>query len=197
MTKNIFHQRFTINQQKRNERNQHKSFVIWFTGLSGAGKSTLAEALEIALHEKGVNTFLLDGDNVRHGLNKDLGFSPEDRSENIRRISEVAKLLVEAGVIVIATFISPYQKDRENAKSIIGDEHYFEVYLETPLSVCEARDVKGLYAKARSGTIQGFTGIDAPYEVPTNPNFKVDTSIFTPNQIVENLMNALHSYLKD
>lgn len=148
--------------------------VYWLTGLSGSGKSTLANALAERLHGKGVLTYVLDGDNVRHGLNKDLGFSAEDRAENIRRVAEVAKLLYDAGVTVIVSFISPYRADRERARALIGED-FLEVFVSAPLSVCEQRDPKKLYEKARAGEIKGFTGIDAPYEEPLEPELVVDT----------------------
>jgi adenylylsulfate kinase len=149
--------------------------VIWLTGLSGSGKSTLADALEKELIGKGRHTYLLDGDNVRLGLCKDLGFSDKDREENIRRVSEVARLFVDAGLIVITSFISPFQKDRELAKKVIGEDYFIEVYISTPIEECERRDPKGLYKKARSGLIKCFTGIDSPYEPPTAANLVIDT----------------------
>lgn len=152
----------------------HAAATLWFTGLSGSGKSTIAKALEKDLVGRGVKAFILDGDNVRHGLNNDLGFSPEDRCENIRRVSEVAKLMNDAGIVVITAFISPYRVDRGNARRIIGDR-FIEVFVDTPLEVCEQRDPKGLYRKVRAGAIQNFTGIDAPYEAPENPELRLDT----------------------
>lgn len=165
-----------ISKADREKKNGHKSVVLWFTGLSGSGKSTLAHAVENALFEMGCNTYVLDGDNIRHGLNKNLGFSPEDRTENIRRIGEVAKLFTEAGVIALTAFISPYRADRDKAREIAGDGVFFEIYVECPLEVCEQRDVKGLYKKARAGQIPEFTGISAPYEEPLKAEITVDTS---------------------
>lgn len=166
---------FQINRSDRERLNGHSSKVLWFTGLSGSGKSTLANALEHKLHSRGVRTYVLDGDNVRQGLNKDLSFSEKDRVENIRRIAEVSKLMMDAGIVVLTAFISPFRKDREIARHLIGEDHFFEIYLSTPLAVCEARDPKGLYAKARQGSIPNMTGISSPYEPPTNPWVSLDS----------------------
>ncbi len=163
---NIHKQAHTITRIERERQNGHPGRVIWFTGLSGSGKSTIANALEIALHEKGYRTYILDGDNIRHGLNKDLGFTDEDRVENIRRVAEAAKLMLDAGLIVMTAFISPFRREREMARELIGSENFMEVYVNTPLEVCEQRDVKGLYKKARSGEIPNMTGISSPYEAP-------------------------------
>ena len=168
MSKNITKHSFTVSREQREVNNGHQGKVIWFTGLSGSGKSTIANALDEVLHKRGLKTYILDGDNVRMGLNKDLGFSPQDRKENIRRISETAKLFADAGTIVLTAFISPYQEDRQQAREIIGDLDFSEVFINTPLEECERRDPKGLYKKARAGEIKGFTGIDAPYEEPEN-----------------------------
>ncbi len=165
--------------------------TVWFTGLSGAGKSTLAFALERRLAGNGRACFVLDGDNVRHGLNRDLGFSAEHRSENIRRIGEVAKLMNEAGLIVITAFISPYRADREMARQIVGDARFVEVHVATPIDACEERDVKGLYRRARNGEISDFTGISAPYETPENPAVIIDTSTTTLETAVEQLVQIL------
>ena len=154
----------------------HSSRTVWFTGLSGSGKSTLAFAVERALVDKGVACYVLDGDNVRFGLNRDLGFSPEDRTENIRRIGEVCRLFQDAGLVVLTAFISPYQTDRDQVRALHGPGQFVEVFVDTPIEVCEARDVKGLYAKARAGDIPEFSGISAPYEAPTTPEIRVDTS---------------------
>ena len=167
--------------------------TIWLTGFSGAGKSTVGFALEKALLDAGQACYVLDGDNVRHGLNKDLGFSPEARTENIRRIAEVAHLFNEAGLIVITAFISPYREDRTMAKSIIGEDRFVEVHLATELAVCEQRDPKGLYAKARTGVIKDFTGISAPYEVPLSPALSLDTSKLQVPDCVAQLMRHLQS----
>jgi adenylylsulfate kinase len=154
----------------------HESYTVWFTGLSGSGKSTLAFAVERALVEKGVAAYVLDGDNIRFGLNRDLGFSPEDRTENIRRIGEVCRLFQDAGVVVLTAFISPYVADRDQVRALHPEGCFVEVFVDTPMEVCEARDVKGLYKKARAGEIGEFSGISAPYEPPPNPEITVDTS---------------------
>lgn len=165
----------TVTRARREELNGHRSVVVWFTGLSGSGKSTLAHTVEEQLHQRGCRTFVFDGDNVRHGLCSDLGFSPEHRAENIRRIGEMAALFVQAGIISLTAFISPFRKDREAVRALIGDRDFVEVYCECPLEVCERRDTKGLYRRARKGEIKEFTGISAPYEVPENPDLTVDT----------------------
>ena len=175
VTKNIHFHEHRVPRDVKEKKNQHKSRVIWFTGLSGSGKSTVANATEKYLHDMGLQTYILDGDNVRMGLNKDLGFSPGDRTENIRRITEVAKLFADSGTIVLTAFISPYLEDRNKAREIIGNDDFIEIYVSADLSVCEERDPKGLYKKARAGKIKGFTGIDAPYEAPLNPELIVET----------------------
>lgn len=164
---------------------------IWFTGLSGSGKSTLANALEVALQRAGVHTMLLDGDNVRHGLCKDLGMSADDRNENIRRVGETAKLMVDAGLVVIAAFISPFREERARARELFGLGQFFEVYLQTSLAVCEARDPKGLYRMARSGKIADFTGIDSPYEVPEHPEVVLDTAAHDVDTLVLQLLRKI------
>ena len=176
MADNLHFHEHRVPRKEREQRNKHQSRVLWFTGLSGSGKSTLANATEKILHDRGMSTYILDGDNVRMGLNKDLGFSPEDRTENIRRITEVAKLFADSGTIVLTAFISPYRADRENARKIISNNDFIEVFINADLSVCENRDPKGLYKKARAGKIKGFTGIDAPYEAPENPELVIDTN---------------------
>ncbi|WP_340139849.1 adenylyl-sulfate kinase [Christiangramia echinicola] len=179
----------------RNKLKGHNSFVIWFTGLSGSGKSTLANMVEKELYQKGIHTFSLDGDNVRSGLNNNLGFAREDREENLRRIAEVAKLFVDSGNVVIASFISPLSSDRNFIKNIIGSKDFVEVFVNTPLEVCESRDVKGLYKKARIGEIKNFTGIDAPYEAPFSPEVEVKTDLedaeVSVSRIVEYVKNKL------
>ena len=174
---NIVRQEYQISSTQRALHMGHKPLLIWFTGLSGSGKSTLANAVEQKLYAAGIKTYTLDGDNVRHGLNKDLGFGPEARTENIRRIAEVANLMLDAGLVVLSAFVSPYLKDRQSIKEVVGSEGFMEVFVDTPLEVCEQRDVKGLYAKARAGQISEFTGISAPYQAPERPDFKVDTSV--------------------
>lgn len=164
---NIFNQNFLINKENREKIKHQKSCTIWLTGLSGSGKSTIANSIEVQLYQMGYHTYTLDGDNTRLGLNKDLNFSEEDRIENIRRVSEVSKLMNDSGIITICSFISPYEKNREQAKEIIGDD-FIEVFIKTDIEVCEERDSKGLYKKARAGEIKDFTGISSPYEVPKN-----------------------------
>jgi bifunctional enzyme CysN/CysC len=172
---NIHQQALTITKKEREILNGHPGKVIWFTGLSGSGKSTLANALEVKLHKQGKRTYILDGDNIRQGLNKDLGFTDSDRVENIRRIAEVAKLMMDAGLIVMTAFISPFQRERDMAKQLIGEEHFIEVFVDTPIEVCEKRDPKGLYQKARDGKLPNFSGISSPYEVPDKPDVTVNT----------------------
>jgi len=190
---NLFKHDYKITKEDRQNLLKQKSPVIWLTGLSGSGKSTIANELTNILHNQGKLVYILDGDNVRMGLNKDLGFSDDDRKENIRRIAEVAKLMSDAGVIVITAFISPFREERENAKEIIGDDNFIEVYVEASLSVCESRDPKGLYKKARAGQIKMFTGIDSPYEEPLTPNLVVSTKDYTPTESAE----FIYSFLKN
>jgi adenylylsulfate kinase len=177
----------------RQNKNGHKSVIIWLTGLSGSGKSTLAHAVEERLHERGCQTYVCDGDNVRHGLCGDLGFSPQDREENIRRIGEMAKLFLDAGLITLTAFISPYRADRTKARSLVGPNDFIEVYCRCSLDVCEDRDVKGLYKKARAGEIKEFTGISAPYEEPGNPEIIVDTDKATVEECVDVVLQYLVS----
>lgn len=170
---NIIAHTYSVGVHQRRKSNGHSSFLIFFTGLSGSGKSTIANALEKKLQLSDIKTYVLDGDNIRKGINKDLSFSPEDRSENNRRIGEVAKLFVDAGIVVLAAFVAPYKKDRVNIKNTLGEENYIEVFVNTSLEVCEQRDVKGLYKKARAGEIKNMTGISSPYENPVNPDVEV------------------------
>lgn len=172
---NVIWHHATVTRARREAQNDHCGAIIWFTGLSGSGKSTLAHAVEESLHQRGCRTFVLDGDNVRHGLCGDLGFSSKDRQENIRRIGEVSKLFMEAGVIVLTAFISPYRADRERVRGMVEHGDFIEIYCNTTLEICEARDVKGIYKKARAGEISDFTGISAPYETPENPELIVNT----------------------
>lgn len=187
----------SITKDCRDNLNKQRSSIIWFTGLSGSGKSTIANALEERLHKLSLRTYLLDGDNVRHGLCNDLGFSEDDRKENIRRIGEVSKLFIDAGVMVLATFISPFINDRKFVRQNVNETEFIEVYIKCPLSTCEGRDVKGLYKKARSGEIKHFTGIDSPYEAPVNPEITIDTETLTIDESVDKIINylALHAYI--
>lgn len=175
MTESLVWHHATVTRIRREEMNGHKAGVIWFTGLSGAGKSTLAHALEEELHQQGCRTFVLDGDNVRHGLSSNLGFSEADRKENIRRIGEVAKLMMESGIIVMSAFISPFREDREMVRNLVPLGDFVEIYCKASLAICEERDVKGLYKKARAGEIKNYTGISSPYEEPVKPELVVDT----------------------
>ena len=181
----------TVTRERRQQQNKHKSVILWFTGLSGAGKSTLAHCVEEELHQRGCRTFVLDGDNVRHGLCGDLSFSIEDRTENIRRIAEVAKLMMEAGVITLTAFISPFRSEREKARLIFPHGEFLEIYCRAPIEVCEQRDVKGLYAKARKGEIKDFTGISSPYEEPSNPELVVDTGTDTLENCTASIIELL------
>lgn len=189
---NIVWHEHLVTRQFREKSNGHKGAALWFTGLSGSGKSTLAGAVEQTLASKNIKTYLLDGDNVRHGLCGDLGFSDADRQENIRRIGEVAKLMVDAGLVVITAFISPYREDRQKVRDLFQPEQFFELYVATPVEICEQRDPKGLYRQAREGKIKQFTGIDSPYEAPVKPEFFTDgrqTIPYTVDQIID-LLNA-------
>lgn len=180
-----------IKKEDRQRQKGHKSAILWFTGLSGSGKSTLAHAVEEKLFEMGVHTYVLDGDNIRTGLNRDLGFSAKDREENIRRIGEVAKLFVDAGIITLTAFISPYRKDRDFVRNIVDKGEFIEIYVKCPLEICEQRDVKGLYKKARAGIIKKFTGIDDPYEEPENPEIVVETD----KESIEESVNKILKFL--
>ncbi len=193
---NIVPHNHTITQAERIKISGFKPVLIWFTGLSGSGKSTLANALEVYLHNQGVPTYLLDGDNIRTGLNKDLDFGEEGRRENIRRISEVSKLFLDAGVLVLTAFISPFKEDRQAARDMVGDANFVEVFVECPLEVCEERDVKGLYAKARKGEIPNFTGISSPFEEPETPTVKVNTADNTLEECLKKLINKILPKLK-
>jgi bifunctional enzyme CysN/CysC len=192
-SQNIHWQALEVDQQSHAELNGHRPCVVWFTGLSGAGKSAIANLLEKRLHALGVHTTLLDGDNVRHGLNKDLGFTEADRVENIRRIAEVAHLMVEAGLVVLVSFISPFRAERRMARDLVGSGEFCEVFVDTPLAVAEQRDVKGLYAKARRGELTNFTGIDSPYEPPEEPEIRIDTTLTSPEEAVEGVVDRLRA----
>jgi len=183
----------TVTRQRREEQNQHKSIILWFTGFSGSGKSTLAHAVEEYLHQHSCRTFVLDGDNIRHGLCGDLGFSDDDRSENIRRIGEIAKLMLEAGVITMTAFISPFAAERRIARKLVPHGEFLEIFCDSSIEVCEKRDVKGLYEKARKGEIKDFTGISSPYEVPKNPELTVDTGADSVEICVGQVVGLLKS----
>lgn len=178
-----------VSKEQREQLLNQRAVLIWFTGLSGSGKSTIAVQLEAQLSDLGFKTYLLDGDNIRAGLNKDLSFSDEGRIENIRRIGEVAKLLLDAGVVVLSAFISPFQADRQQVKEIVGAGNYIEVFVDAPLELCEQRDVKGLYKKARAGEVKNFTGIDSPYEAPANADVVLPTGELSVEESIAKLMN--------
>lgn len=187
---NIVWQKTNVSREDREKLLNQKGILIWFTGLSGSGKSTVATMLEKKLHDMGKLTYLLDGDNVRHGLNSDLGFSKEDRIENIRRIAEISKLFVDSGVITITTFISPFIKDRESVRELLKED-FIEVYIDCPIEICEKRDPKGIYKKARKGEIKDFTGIDSPYEPPVNPEITVQTHKNSLEECVAQIIDCL------
>jgi adenylylsulfate kinase len=195
MEKNIIPHSFKITVSERRKNNGHNSFMLFFTGLSGSGKSTIANALEQKLITLGIKTYVLDGDNMRKGLNQDLSFSPEHRAENIRRIGEIGKLFVDAGMVLLAAFVAPYEKDRNTIRNTVGVDNFVEVFVNTPLEVCEERDVKGLYKKARKGEIQNMTGISAPYEPPANPTVVV-TEKNSVNEAVEIIYKIIKPNLK-
>ena len=188
---NIVWHEASVDRAARAYKRGYRSAILWFTGLSGSGKSTLANAVNAALFERGLGTYVLDGDNVRHGLCKDLGFSDADREENIRRIGEVAKLFLDAGVIVLTAFVSPFRADRDKARDLVGAGDFFEIFCAADLDVCESRDPKGLYAKARSGAIKEFTGISSPYEAPNTPELKIDTGAQDLAESVNVVIKAL------
>ena len=187
---------FSISVKDRRRLKKHNSFVLWFTGLSGSGKSTIANALEQELYKIGVHTYCLDGDNVRSGINKDLTFKPKDRNENIRRVGEITKLLVDSGSVVLATFISPYKSNRDTIKSIVGKENYIEIFVNTSLEECERRDVKGLYKKARTGEITNMTGVTAPFEPPEKPNIEINTENETVSESVKRILEYISPKLQ-
>jgi len=188
----VWHQA-TVTRKRREDQNGHRSAILWFTGLSGAGKSTLAHAVEEQLHTSGVRTFVFDGDNVRHGLCSDLGFSDADRIENIRRIGEMSKLIIETGVVAMTAFISPFRADRDKVRALVNEGDFIEVYCHASVDQCEERDVKGLYAKARAGEIKHFTGISSPYEAPEAPELIVETG----SQPVEACVDQVLAYLEE
>ncbi len=197
MDKNIVKHNYNVSRENRRDLNKQNSFLIWFTGLSGSGKSTIANALEHKLYQEGYKTYALDGDNIRKGINKDLTFSPEDRTENIRRIAEVANLMVDAGLIVFGAFVSPYKKDRKNIENIVGKDNFVEVFVNASLAECEKRDVKGLYKKARVGEIKDFTGVNAPYEKPDHPTIEIITDNKTVEESVELIYNKIKNKIKN
>ena len=195
MSKHIIPHAYEVGRQDRRMANGHNSFLVFFTGLSGSGKSTICNALETKLFNEGIRTYVLDGDNIRKGINRNLGFSPEDRTENIRRIGEIANLFVDAGIVTLAAFVAPYEKDRNEIRALVGSDNYVEVFVNTPLEVCEARDVKGLYARARKGEIPNMTGISAPYEVPARPEVELHFGLSIP-EAVEKVYKAIQNKLK-
>ena len=184
----------TVTRERRKDLNSHKSVILWFTGLSGSGKSTLAHAVEEELHQAGCRTFVFDGDNVRHGLCANLSFSEADRHENIRRIGEMAKLFIEAGVIAMTAFISPFRSDRERVRALVSENDFIEIYCDSPLEVCEDRDVKGLYKKARKGEIKNYTGISSPYEKPVHPDLVLDTANKSVEENVAKVLDFLEEH---
>ena len=192
-TLNTIYHNATVTRERRQELNSHKSVVIWFTGLSGSGKSTLAHSVEEELHNLDCRTFVLDGDNVRHGLSSNLTFSDDDRKENIRRIGEAAKLMMEAGVIAITAFISPFNKDRNLVRQLLPQGDFIEIFCKASLETCESRDVKGLYKRARAGEIKNYTGIDSPYEAPDNPELVIDTEGESLEKSVAKVIDFLKS----
>ncbi|MFJ7850825.1 adenylyl-sulfate kinase [Peribacillus sp. NPDC097206] len=181
----------SVTKELRRKQNGHESTVIWFTGLSGSGKSTIANAVANELYNRNIRNYVLDGDNIRHGLNKDLGFSEKDRTENIRRIGEVSKLFVDSGQFVLTAFISPFRADRQIVRDLLGEGEFIEVYIKCPLEECEVRDPKGLYDKARKGIIKNFTGIDSPYEEPEHPEIVLESSQFSVEECVEQVIDYL------
>ena len=196
-SKHIIAQEYTIDINDRSNLLGHGSGVVWFTGLSGSGKSTIANVVAKQLYKHGILTYVLDGDNVRSGLNSNLTFTDEDRSENIRRVAEVARLMSQAGVVVLGAFISPFEKDRDRIREIVGIDQYFEVFVKTSLEVCEQRDIKGLYKKARAGLIPNFTGIDSPYEIPSQPNYVANTEVASLQSIAQEISEILLKKYKD
>ena len=196
MSLNTVKQNYKITKKQREFHNGHKSYLLWFTGLSGSGKSTLANLVEVALHKKGFSTYILDGDNIRQGINSDLSFIPEDRTENIRRIAEISKLMLDCGILTLAAFVSPYIKDRDQVKNIVGNKNFIEIFVNTSLKECERRDVKGLYKKARLGKIKNMTGISAPYEAPINPDLEVITDKQSIEQSVDVILKFISNKLK-
>tara|TARA_B100000886_G_scaffold12132_1_gene7880 strand:- start:388 stop:978 length:591 start_codon:yes stop_codon:yes gene_type:complete len=192
---NIFRYNFNISKADRQRIHKHKAFLILFTGLSCSGKSSIANALELKLNHLNISTYTLDGDNIRLGISNDLGFSPEDRTENIRRIAEIGNLFIDAGVVTLACFVSPYINDRDNVKKIVGHDNYIEIFVNTSLEECERRDTKGLYKKARKGEIKNMTGISAPYEIPVSPDLEIDTVKYSIDKSVDKIFKFLEKKL--
>ena len=191
MEKNIVKQTYSVSLESRKKLKQHQPLLLWFTGLSGSGKSTIADCVEEELYKYKIHTYTLDGDNIRKGLNCDLSFSPEDRAENIRRIAETAHLMIDAGLVVLAAFVSPYQRDRDNIRNIVGHNNMVEIYINTSIEECERRDVKGLYTKARKGEIKNMTGISAPYESPLYPDIQINTEEVTVVEATKQIINFI------
>tara|TARA_X000000368_G_scaffold163270_1_gene128666 strand:- start:6 stop:608 length:603 start_codon:yes stop_codon:yes gene_type:complete len=195
MQKNIIKHSYSVNLDSRKKLKQHQAILLWFTGLSGSGKSTIANSVEQELHKNKVHTYTLDGDNIRKGLNSDLSFSPKDRKENIRRIAETAHLMIDAGLVVLAAFVSPYRNDRDHIRNIVGDDNMVEIYINTSIEECERRDVKGLYKKARKGEIKNMTGISAPYESPLHPDIQINTEEVTVVDATKQIINFINPKL--
>ena len=195
MQKNIVKHSYSVNRDSRKKLKQHKSILLWFTGLSGSGKSTIANCVEQELHKNSIHTYTLDGDNIRKGLNSDLSFSPKDRSENIRRIAETAHLMIDAGLVVLAAFVSPYRNDRDHIRNIVGGDNMVEIFINTSVEECERRDVKGLYKKARKGEIKNMTGISAPYEPPLHPDIQINTEKVTIIDATKQIINFINPKL--
>lgn len=193
MSKDLLPQKFQVQLKDRMEVNKHRPLVIWFTGYSGSGKSTIADALELKMYQNNVNTYILDGDNVRRGICSDLGFSDNDRKENIRRVGEIAALMADAGLVVITSFISPFIADREVAKKVIGNHNFIEVFINTSIETCEKRDPKGLYKKVRNGEIDSFTGITSPYEKPISPDMEINTEHLTVDEAADLIWQKISS----
>ena len=195
MQKNIVKHSYSVNRDSRKKLKEHQSILLWFTGLSGSGKSTIANCVEQELHKNSIHTYTLDGDNIRKGLNSNLSFSPEDRTENIRRIAETAHLMMDAGLVVLAAFVSPYRNDRDHIRNIVGDDNMVEIYINTSIEECERRDVKGLYKKARKGEIKNMTGISAPYESPLHPDIQINTEEVTVVDATKQIINFINPKL--
>ena len=195
MQKNIVKHSYSVNLDSRKKLKQHQPLLLWFTGLSGSGKSTIANCVEQELHKNSIHTYTLDGDNIRKGLNSDLSFSPEDRTENIRRIAETAHLMMDAGLVVLAAFVSPYRIDREHIRNVVGHNNMIEIYIKTSVEECERRDVKGFYKKARKGEIKNMTGISAPYESPLHPDIQINTEEITVIEATKQIINFINPKL--